>query len=141
MRQHPWRAGTLASALVLVVAGVVGVWASPADRPGRIDLSDSDFSFGVIPNTAPVGEAFEVRNVGEGTLQILGVSTSCGCTTAEIGTRTLAPGEATDLRVTFDPQAHGGATGAFTRLIYVRSDDPEQPEVSLVLHVEVVAAQ
>jgi hypothetical protein len=141
IRRHPWRAGALALALVLAVAGVVVVWASPVDRHGRIELSDSDFSFGIIPNAAPVSEAFQVRNVGEGTLHILGVSTSCGCTTAEIGARVLDPGEVTDLRVTFDPQAHGGATGVFTRLVYVRSDDPERPEISLVVHVQVAAAQ
>jgi hypothetical protein len=141
IRQHPWRAGVLALALVLVIAGAVAVWASPADGPGRIELSAAEFSLGTIPNTEPVSAVFQVRNAGAGTLHILGVSTSCGCTTAEIGARTLARGEVTDLRVTFDPQAHGGATGSFTRLVYVRSDDPDRPEVSLALRVEVVAAQ
>ena len=126
-------------ALVVVIAAAVVVWASPVDGAGRVELSVSGFSFGTIPNTDPVSHTFQVRNVGEGALQILGVSTSCGCTMAEIGARTLARGDVTDLRVTFDPQTHGGASGVFTRLVYVRSDDPDQPEVSLVLHVQVVA--
>ncbi len=79
-----------------------------------------------------------MRNVGRGELAITGVSTSCGCTTAEIDDRQLAPGETTDLKVTYDPLAHNGATGQFMRLVYVRSNDPDTPEASLTIRVAVV---
>ena len=81
---------------------------------------------------------FQIRNVGRGRLEINGVSTSCGCTTAESSSHSLAPGEATDLRVTYDPLAHNGATGDFTRLVYIRSNDPDTPEASLTIQVTVV---
>ena len=110
-----------------------------AQRPGRIELSVVEYDFGTIPNTRPVSQVFEVRNTGQGVLEIAGVSTSCGCTTAEVDARQLAPGETTDLRVTYDPQAHGGATGQFMRQVYLRSDDPDTPEVSLTFRVTVVA--
>jgi hypothetical protein len=84
---------------------------------------------------------FQVRNIGQGELAIAGVSTSCGCTTAEIDDRQLAPGQVTDLKVTYDPQAHGGATGEYLRIVYVRSDDPDMPEASLTIHVMVVEPQ
>ncbi len=95
---------------------------------------------GAIPNTGPVSCTLEVRNVGRGWLEITGLSTSCGCTTAEIARQRLAPGEATDLVVTFDPQAHGGLTGPFLRQVYIRSNDPETPEAVLTLRGTVVAA-
>jgi len=80
-----------------------------------------------------------VTNVGQGPLEITGVSTSCGCTTAQIGIRRLSPGAATDLKVTYDPQAHDGATGEFMRVVYVRSsNDPDTPEASLTIWVTVV---
>ena len=78
-----------------------------------------------------------MRNVGRGKLEIAGVSTSCGCTTAEVADRQLAPGEATELKVTYDPQAHNGATGEFMRIVYVRSNDPETPEATLTIRVKV----
>jgi hypothetical protein len=109
-----------------------------AQSPGKIELSATEFDFGVIPNTEPVSQVFQVRNAGEGKLEISGVSTSCGCTTAEIDSRSLSPGEVTDLAVTYDPQAHDGATGEFMRVVYVRSNDPETPEASLVIRVTVV---
>lgn len=108
-----------------------------AQQPGQVALSATEYDFGVIPNTKPVSEVFEVRNTGRGKLEIAGVSTSCGCTTAEVGKRRLAPGEAAELVVTYDPQAHDGATGQFMRIVYVRTDDPDVPEATLTIHVQV----
>ncbi len=111
------------------------------EGPGRIDLSTTEFALGTIPNTEPVSHTFKIRNVGKGRLEITGVSTSCGCTIAEVADRVLDPGEATELVVTFDPQVHDGETGTFLRQVYIRSNDPETPEAVLTLHVTVVAAQ
>ena len=128
----------LAGLLVLVLAVGVGCSAVEADAVGEIELSTETFDFGTVPNTDPVSETFQVRNVGQGTLEILGVSTSCACTTAEVGSLRIPPGEATDLTVMYDPQVHDGATGEFMRLIYVRSDDPDTQEAQLTVRVTVV---
>lgn len=123
---------------ISMVSGAAGCASQPRS-PGQIELSATEFDFGTIPNTGPVSQLFQVRNTGEGLLEITGVSTSCGCTTAEIDNRSLDPGETTDLKVAYDPLAHDGATGQFMRIVYVRSDDPDTPEASLTLHVVVVA--
>jgi hypothetical protein len=108
-----------------------------AQQPGQIELSAAEYDFGTIPNTKSVSQMFEVRNVGRGKLEIAGVSTSCGCTTAEVDKRQLAPGEMAELMVTYDPQAHGGATGQFMRIVYIRTDDPDVPEATLTIRVKV----
>jgi cytochrome c-type biogenesis protein CcmH/NrfF len=125
------------STLLLVVAGCTKV----ADGPGQIELSATEFDFGTIPNDTPVSQTFQVRNVGEGWLEITGVSTSCGCTSAEVTPRRLAPGEAAELRVTYDPRVHGGEAGTFLRQVYIRSNDPETPEAVLTIHVTVAAPE
>jgi hypothetical protein len=107
------------------------------ERPGKIELSATEYDFGTIPNNAAVTQVFEVRNVGAGKLEIAGVSTSCGCTTAKIDRRQLAPGETAELAVMYDPLAHNGATGQFMRMIYIRSDDPDVPEITLTVRVTV----
>jgi len=127
----------LTTLVVLVAAVAVGYAALP-HAEGQIELSATEFDFGTIPNTGPVSEVFQVRNVGDGPLEISGVSTSCGCTAAEVGSWRLAAGTSTDLTVTYNPLAHDGATGEFVRLVYVRSDDPETPEASLIVRVTVV---
>lgn len=123
--------------IVLIAAIAVG-YAALSQTPGRIELSAAEFGFGTIPNTGPVSQTFQVHNTGDGPLEISGVSTSCGCTTAEISSQELAPGERTDLTVTYDPLAHDGATGEFMRIVYVRSDDPDTPEATLTIRVTVV---
>jgi hypothetical protein len=125
--------------LVIALAAAVAVgYAALPQASGRIELSATTFDFGIIPNTGPVSQVFQVRNIGDGLLEISGVSTSCGCTTAEVGSQQLAAGESTDLTVTYDPLAHDGALGEFMRIVYIRSDDPGTPEASLTMRVTVV---
>jgi Protein of unknown function (DUF1573) len=127
--------------VILVAIGLVGTaaYVVATSGPGRIELAVSAFDLGEIPNTAPVSHEIQVRNVGRGPLEIKGVSTSCGCTTAEVESWHLERGETTMLRVTFDPQVHNGELGRFMRVVYVRSNDPATPEASLTLWVTVVA--
>lgn len=127
--------------VALIGIGLLGAVAYGAARsgPGQIELSTTVFDFGSIPNTEPVTKEFQVRNVGQGPLEISGVSTSCGCTTAEVDSRHLEPGESATLRVTFDPLVHNGELGRYLRMVYVRSDDPVTPEASLTFWVTVVA--
>ena len=127
----------LATLLGLASTVIVGC-ASASRAPAKIELSAAEFDFGTIPNTGPVSQVFQVRNVGGSELDIVGVSTSCGCTTAEVDNRTLARGEVTNLKITYDPQVHGGETGEFLRVVYVRSNDPGAPEASLTIRVRVV---
>ena len=108
-----------------------------AKQPGQIELSAIEYDFGTVPNTKSVSQVFEVRNTGQGALEITGVSTSCGCTTAEVDQHQLSSGETAKLTVTYDPQAHGGATGQYMRIVYVRTDDPDVPEATLTIRVKV----
>ena len=126
----------LAAMLGLVLAVAAGC-AGAGRGPAKIELSVAEFDFGTIPNSGPVSRVFRVRNTGQQTLEIDGVSTSCGCTTAEVDNTRLLPGEAANLTVTYDPQVHGGETGEFLRVVYVRSNDPGTPEASLTIRVSV----
>ena len=123
--------------LALLGLLLLALAAGCAPQTGKVELSAAEYDFGTIPNTKPVSKVFEVRNVGRGKLEIAGVSTSCGCTTAAVNKRQLAPGETAELQVTYDPQAHGGATGQFMRVVYVRTDDPDVPEATLTIRVTV----
>jgi hypothetical protein len=114
------------------------VIASCAPTAGRIELSETESDWGTVSNRAVASRDYEVRNTGTGPLEITGVSTSCGCTMAQVGDRKLEPGETTVLKVTYDPQVHNGATGDFLRMVYVRSDDPDTPEAALSIWLTVV---
>ncbi len=132
---------SLAIALALLVVGVgVGYgWlrAAPSEPP-RIVVTPGEFDFGDIGPELAVSHVFTVTNAGGAPLDINAVDTSCSCTTATIEATWLRPGESTALTVTFDPQTHNGATGRFLRLVYLRSNDPETPELQLKVRVTVV---
>jgi hypothetical protein len=96
------------------------------------------YDFGEIAADAPVTTTLRVTNVGKGELNISSVATSCGCTTAQLEETTLAPGAATDLTVTFDPQAHPGLYGPLLRMVYLQSNDPAQPEIEVPVHVMIL---
>ncbi len=130
----------VAGSLTIVLAIAAFGFRTATKPPGEIELSVGEFDFGTVGNTEPVSQVFQVRNVGQGWLEITSLSTSCGCTTAEVDSHNLAPGEVTDLTVTYDPQAHEGATGEFLREVYIRSNDPDTPEARLTIRITVVGA-
>jgi hypothetical protein len=127
-------------ALLLIGSGVSGCTGAVPNvlaQPSRIEITPAAWDFGTIPPTTKVSHSFTVNNVGEGILEIMGVATSCGCTTAEVDGTRLKPGQNTPLLVTYDPQVHGGTPGRYRRVIYVRSNDAETPEAQVEIHVTV----
>lgn len=127
----PYLLLTASVLLMLALAGCSGGTPQAA-------VSPADYDFGQIGPDNPVTTTFVVNNPGNGPLQIESVATSCGCTTAQISSQTIAPGASADLTVTFDPQAHAGAIGQFLRYVYLRTNDPATPEVEVEIKVEVV---
>lgn len=118
--------------LALILAGC-----SWGEGTPQVTVSPVDYDFGQI-GPDPVTTTFVVSNQGNGQLQIESVTTSCGCTTAEISRQTIIPGESTNLTVNFDPQTHTGAVGQFLRSVYLRTNDPAQVEVEIQIKANVV---
>lgn len=79
---------------------------------------------------------YTVRNAGEALLVIEKVSTSCDCTQAELDQTEIPPGGSTRLRVSLDP-VEDDLYGEIKRVIYLRSNDPENPEVSVEFNVRI----
>lgn len=130
-----WRLA-LAGLVVLAILGGYGYLRSGQPAPPRIEITPASYDFGNIPYVK-VETEFQVKNSGGSPLEILSVSTSCGCTTAEIESVTLLPGAVTRLHVTFDPQLMG-EEGDILRVVYIKSNDPHQPEVEIELRGKVI---
>ncbi len=95
-----------------------------------IQLATPSSHLGEIPFGEVVTFEVPLKNSGTAELIIEAVSTSCGCTTAEVQPEVLAPGAEARLTVTFDSGAHGpDATGEVTRQVFIRSNDPDEPEI------------
>ena len=104
--------------------------------PG-LDLPAPSHDFGSIPGRPDVAHVFAVQNSGTAELKIQNLVTSCGCTTAELSSSIIPPGQRADLTVTFDPDFHT-TQGPVVRLVWFATNDPTQPwaEVRLTADVQ-----
>ena|GEM_PF-155317 len=84
--------------------------------------------FGSVTEGIAVTHTFVVRNTGDEVLEISGVNASCGCTTADLASDSIAPGESVDLEVLVDTAGFGGT---ISKSIAVISNDPDTPTLNL----------
>lgn len=108
--------------------------AAPSAGQPKLQLLDPNYNFGTVTNGIPVTHVFKIRNAGTGNLIIGAVNTSCGCTAAKPTKTTLAPGEESDIEVTFDTRFDKGPA---TRTITVLNNDPKNPQAELTLKGDV----
>lgn len=126
------RKETLLICLVVVTIIVAGC----SDKVGapKIKLNTQTFDLGDInPDEGIRTETFYVKNMGDELLKIASVSTSCGCTEAEVESDEILPGEQTKLTVNYDPSVHPGLVGKIKRIVYIKSNDPLNQEIKLEL--------
>jgi hypothetical protein len=101
--------------------------AAPAPAP-QIQATAPNYDFGTVLEGTPVKHEFTVKNTGKADLVIGHVQTSCGCTVAQSDKSRLAPGEQTQLPVTFDTRHERGHA---SRRIDVYTNDPKTPDLPL----------
>lgn len=122
--------------MTIVVVAAAALTACGGGSPPRIVVEPTSQDLGEVPQK-PLELTYTVRNEGGNPLRIEKVSTSCGCTTATVERDTIPPGESTELRVMFDPVEYN-LYGKLLRIIYLRSNDPNNPEVEAEFRVTVV---
>jgi len=101
--------------------------------PNNQDLGD--VIYGDVPTTT-----FTLTNFTPLPLSVTRVSTSCGCTKAEIDKKEVGAYETTEIKVSFDPAVHGDTTdvGDVTRVIYVNTDNPNFSQLEVEIKAFVV---
>jgi len=103
-----------------------------------IEVPQTSYNFGQVQQGEVVTIELPVRNVGQKELRIESVSTSCGCTSAEVEPMTIPPqGEGT-LTIRYNSGLHPDK-GPIFRIVYITSNDPERPEVQVEIRGEVKA--
>jgi len=130
------RAAVAALVAAVLLAGLLLLVARREPSHPAVALDPVAVDFGEV--SAAASRTVLVRNLGRAPLQILSVSTSCGCTTAAIDRPTIPVRGAGQLTVTFDPVAHGPEAGPARHAVYLRTNDPRTPEVELEVRAVVV---
>jgi hypothetical protein len=129
---------------------------SDPNAPKLIALA-TEYNFGDVSlRDGIVKTEFLLKNSGNTPLEFFNITTSCGCTSAQVelpsGTTSplytmpghkeperwrgkLASGEEAKLIVYYDPSVHKDLVGAVTREIYVMTNDPVTPEMKIKIRV------
>jgi hypothetical protein len=101
----------------------------------RIIVDSAVFDFGEVPEGAETTHFFKISNVGNDTLQITDVETSCGCTVPDPKKMTILPKQSTKVKVTFNSR---GRVGYNEKSVVVLSNDAVEPQKQLVLKGKVL---
>lgn len=108
------RKGLLLGCLLLV-CGIVAM-ATP-----EITVDEPDYDFGSVGLGYMVKHTFTLQNTGDALLKIVYVRASCGCTTTDLPTTSLAPGQSVPLEVLVLAD-HGTAKNVS---IYIHTNAPD----------------
>lgn len=128
----------LAAAVILVLSAAYGLYTLEFKGAPKIEVVPSFKDLGDVTKEG-FDYTFTVKNTGKRPLKIERVSTSCGCTLATIESELIMPEESTDLLVTFNPRLmEEEIKGKVTRVIFIKSNDPENPELEIKITANVV---
>lgn len=102
-------------------------------------FEEMEFDFGVVKQSQGiVSHDFEFEYLGEESVVVTGVPTSCACTRAEISTDSFEKGDKGILTVEFDPNLHEEPDGKFFKTVSLLTD-PElenRPEVKIWVEMD-----
>lgn len=89
------------------------------------------------PDARQINASFRFRNDGDTPVRILGVDTSCSCTSAAPSIRQVAPGQSGTVDAIFDV---GSRTGLRAYRIFVRTSEKTNERQELVLEADIPTA-
>lgn len=101
----------------------------------KVSVQLIEHNFGDIIQGNIATHNFKISNVGGDILKITEVRPTCGCTAAQPDKKELAPGESTSIKVEFNS---AGRLGAQEKYVLVKSNDPQTPELRLILKGNII---
>jgi hypothetical protein len=111
--------------------------APPAsDKGPRISVDPAEVNFGKAAQNKTLTKEFTIHNLGKEDLIIQDVSTSCGCTAAVAGEKTVKAGGTTPLHVELQTRT---AVGKIERTVVIRSNDPTNHAAVVKVQADVAA--
>jgi len=123
---------------IIVVANIVNNYMEMNDEDlknaPKIEFKSTTHNFGVLKQGSIVFTEFEFTNSGKDQLVIYDTKTNCGCTASTLNKMKFNPGESSVIKVTLDTK---GKDGYIQQSVNVKTNDPSNPEVFLILNAKV----
>ena len=92
-----------------------------------VELKETEFDFGKIPQGKPVTHVFMFTNTGKTPLLLDNVQAACGCTTPEWSKDAVAPGETSKITVGYN----AAAEGTFTKSITITYNGNQSKQINI----------
>jgi hypothetical protein len=93
-------------------------------QQANIEIENTVYDFGKLIYGQKIQHTFSIKNTGNSDLKINDIKTSCGCTVAEIDTKTITPNNYANITIDFDTK---GKFGNQTNEILIFNNSPESP--------------
>ena len=130
--------------LTIIIACSFSVRLEGADRlspvsgkgPHFVIVGGGTNELGKIANYEKKIVLFCMKNEGGYPGEIHALVPTCSCISGTVSNKRIGPQEAADIRVVLD--ASTVHQGAFRRLLWVETNDPESPRIPIVLRGEVL---
>ena len=129
------RARVTALAAALAWAALSGATAEATDHGPRLRVSQTLVDLGVVQVGSPAEARYSLENTGDAPLEILSVESGCKCAVVDHDPL-VAPGSVGFVRARLDTTE---LQGEVTKGIYVKTNDPKQPQLMLTFKALVVS--
>jgi len=96
----------------------------------QIQFEEREFNWGTIYDGEKMNHIFTFTNTGDAELVIESVNSSCGCTAVLVSEKVIPPGGKGEIKASFDSTRR---TGTQTKTITVKSNDPKEPSITLMI--------
>ncbi|NLJ06979.1 MAG: DUF1573 domain-containing protein [Sphingobacteriales bacterium] len=122
----------------IVVANVVNNYIQMTEEQlanaPKIEFDKKVHDFGTVKQGQILTTEFTFSNKGKDQLVIYDTKTNCGCTASTLNKMRFDPGESSIIKVTLDTK---GKSGYIQQSVTVKTNDPNNPEVVLLLNARV----
>lgn len=106
-RRSRWLIASLMCAVAVALC-FIGFRRIKARQTPPLEITPAVINLGSVPEGTAITRSFLLRNNGSDSLTVARTTTSCGCTVVVLNQRTLAPGQSTQVNVTFNSKGFGG---------------------------------
>jgi hypothetical protein len=129
--------GTETPAANPVSAAQSGTKAPPKRTNGAMFYApESTIDFGPVADYETRTAVVKFVNQGDQTLEVTRVQPTCGCTTTALKQKLFAPGEGSEIELTFKPKGSGNQT----KLVKVHTNDSINPVHTIMIKAKVSAS-
>lgn len=115
---------------------------TPASKDGvagapRVEVQEPIYQFGAMQRGTTKSHEFDVKNIGQASLTLRVLSTTCKCTIGDVSQDPIPPGDSVGVKLEWSALIN---PGPFRQVATIETNDPAQPKIELSVEGEVTEA-